>query len=214
MRVALADDVVLFREGLAALLRELGIEVCHQAAGEEELLAGMAVDPPDIAIVDIRLTNGPEPDGLRAAKALRARHPDIGILLLSAYAEPAYAVRLLEGGATGVGYLVKDRVGRVEILHDALQRISAGEIVIDPELVTQMMERPSRRPSLDLLSAQELHVLQHIAEGRSNSGIAEALYLSPKTVEKHILNIFKKLRLEQQEQNNRRILAALHWLQR
>lgn len=214
MRVALADDVVLFREGLAALLRELGIEVCHQAANEEELLEGIAANPPDVAIVDIRLTNGPEADGLRAAKTLRARHPDIGILLLSAYAEPAYALRLLEGEATGVGYLIKDRVGRVEILQDALQRIDSGEIVIDSELVAQMMERPSRRQSLELLSAQELHVLQHIAEGRSNNGIAEALHLSPKTVEKYILNIFKKLKLEQQEQDNRRILAALHWLQR
>ncbi|GAA0556647.1 response regulator transcription factor [Paractinoplanes ferrugineus] len=212
MRVALTDDTVLFREGLAALLRELGIEVTHQASNERELLDGIVNDPPDVVIMDIRLSaHGAE--GLHAAESIRRRHPRVGILLLSAYAETAYAVRLLEGGASGVGYLVKDRVGRIEVLEDALRRVAEGQTAIDPEIVQRLMDRPSRQRPLDLLSGQERKVLQHMAEGRSNNGVAEAMFLAPKTVEKHILSIFKKLGLEQQEQDNRRVLAVLHWLQ-
>jgi DNA-binding NarL/FixJ family response regulator len=212
VRVALTDDTVLFREGLAALLRELGIEVTHQASNERELLDGIAHDPPDVVIMDIRLSaHGAE--GLHAAESIRRRHPRVGILLLSAYAETAYAVRLLEGGASGVGYLVKDRVGRIEVLEDALRRVAEGQTAIDPEIVQRLMDRPSRQRPLDLLSGQERNVLRHMAEGRSNNGVAEAMFLSQKTVEKHILSIFKKLGLEQQEQDNRRVLAVLHWLQ-
>ncbi|GAA2638543.1 response regulator transcription factor [Paractinoplanes durhamensis] len=212
MRVALTDDTVLFREGLAALLRELGIEVTHQAGNERELLEGIADDPPDVVIMDIRLSaHGAE--GLHAAESIRRRHPRVGVLLLSAYAETAYALRLLENGAAGVGYLVKDRVGRVEVLEDALRRVADGQTAIDPEIVQRLMDRPSRQRPLDLLSGQERNVLQHMAEGRSNNGVAEAMFLSQKTVEKHILSIFKKLGLEQQGQDNRRVLAVLHWLQ-
>jgi DNA-binding NarL/FixJ family response regulator len=213
MRVALTDDAVLFRKGLAALLREVGIEVTHQASNEEELLRGIADDPPDVVIMDIRLSKEPGTEGLRAAESLRKLHPQVGILLLSAYAETAYAVRLLEGGAVGVGYMIKDRVGDVEVLRDALERVAGGQTAIDPELVRRLMDRPSRRRPLDLLSTQERNVLRHMAEGRSNNGVAEALYLSQKTVEKHILSIFRKLELEQQEQDNRRVLAVVHWLQ-
>ena len=213
MRVALTDDAVLFREALAALLRELGIEVTHQAGSEAELLRGIADDPPDVVILDIRLSADPGADGLHAAETLRRRHPQVGILLLSAYAETAYAVRLLEGGATGVGYLIKDRVGHVEVLEDALRRVADGQTAIDPEIVQRLMERPSRQRPLDLLSTQERNVLRHMAEGRSNNGVAEALWLSQKTIEKHILSIFTKLQLEQQNQDNRRVLAVLHWLQ-
>jgi DNA-binding NarL/FixJ family response regulator len=211
--VTLTDDSALFREGLAALLREVGIEVVHQGSSEQELLAAMAEDPPDVAILDIRLSADPSAEGLHAAATLRRRHPGTGILLLSAYAETAYALRLLEGGANGVGYLVKDRVRNVEVLQDALLRVADGQTAIDPEIVQRLMDRPARQPPLDLLSGQERKVLRCMAEGRSNTGVADELWLSPKTVEKHILSIFRKLRLEQQDQDNRRVLAVLQWLQ-
>ena len=213
MRVALTDDAVLFREGLAALLREVGIEVTHQASNEQELLDGITNDPPDVVVLDIRLTSEPGTEGLHAAASLRRRHPQVGILLLSAYAETEYAVRLLEIDETGVGYLVKDRVRHVEILQDALERVASGQTAIDPEIVRALMDRPSRQRPLDSLSPQERNVLRLMTEGRSNSGVAEALFLSQKTIEKHILSIFRKLGLEQQEHNNRRVLAVLRWLQ-
>lgn len=211
MRVALTDDAVLFRQGLALLLREVGIEVTHQSGTEEDLLAGIAAGPPDVVILDIRLTA--EPGGLRAAARVRELHPGVGILLLSAYAETEYAVRLLEIDEAGVGYLVKDRVRDVEVLQDALERVAAGQTAIDPELVRGLMDRPSRQGSLDLLSAQERNVLRLMAEGRSNTGVADALFLSHKTIEKYILSIFRKLGLEQQGHDNRRVLAVLRWLQ-
>jgi len=213
VRVAITDDAVLFRDGLAALLREVGIEVTLQVGNEPELLDGIAADPPDVVILDIRLTSEPGTEGLHAAAAVRQRHPGVGILLLSAYAETEYAVRLLEIDAVGVGYLVKDRVRDVEVLQDALDRVAAGQTSIDPELVRALMDRPSRQRPLDALSAQERNVLRLMAEGRSNSGVAGALFLSPKTIEKHILSIFKKLGLEQQDEINRRVLAVLRWLQ-
>jgi DNA-binding NarL/FixJ family response regulator len=213
MRVALTDDSVLFREGLAALLREIGVEVTHQAGDEQELLSGIADDPPDVAIIDIRLSSTLNAEGLHAAESLRRLHPHTGILLLSAYAETAYAVRLLEGGAKGVGYLVKDRVRNVEVLHDALLRVADRQTAIDPEIVQRLMNRPTRQLPLDLLSGQERKVLHCMAEGRSNGGVATELWISPKTVEKHILSIFRKLGLEQQDQDNRRVLAVLRWLQ-
>ena len=213
MRVALTDDAVLFREGLAALLREIGIEVTHQAGDERELLEGIAGDPPDVVILDIRLTSEPGTEGLHAAASLRRRHPEVGILLLSAYAETEYAVRLLQIDESGVGYLVKDRVRNVEVLQDALERVACGQTAIDPEIVGGLMRRPSRQRPLDTLSVQERNVLRLMAEGRSNNGVAEVLFLSPKTIEKYILSIFRKLGLEQQGQHNRRVLAVLRWLQ-
>lgn len=213
MRVALTDDAVLFREGLAALLREIGIEVTHQAGNEQELLEGIAGDPPDVVILDIRLTSEPGTEGLHAAASLRRRHPEVGILLLSAYAETEYAVRLLQVDESGVGYLVKDRVRNVEVLQDALERVACGQTAIDPEIVGGLMRRPSRQRPLDTLSVQERNVLRLMAEGRSNNGVAEVLFLSPKTIEKYILSIFRKLGLEQQGQHNRRVLAVLRWLQ-
>ena len=213
MRVAIADDAPLFRAALAALLREVGVDVTLEAANESDLLAGIATDPPDVVILDIRLRSEPGTEGLRAAADVRAQHPDVGILLLSAYSAAEYALRLLEIDQTGVGYLIKDRVRDVEVLQNALARIAAGQTAIDPEIVRGLMRRPSRQLSLDSLSVQERNVLRLMAEGCSNNGVAEALYLSPRTVEKHILSIFKKLGLEQQEQNNRRVLAVLHWLQ-
>jgi DNA-binding NarL/FixJ family response regulator len=213
VRVALTDDAVLFREGLAALLREIGIEVTHQAGNEQELLEGIADDPPDVVILDIRLTSEPGTEGLHAAASLRRRHPEVGILLLSAYAETEYAVRLLQVDESGVGYLVKDRVRNVEVLQDALERVACGQTAIDPEIVGGLMRRPSRQRPLDTLSVQERNVLRLMAEGRSNNGVAEVLFLSPKTIEKYILSIFRKLGLEQQGQHNRRVLAVLRWLQ-
>jgi DNA-binding NarL/FixJ family response regulator len=213
VRVALTDDAVLFREGLAALLREVGIDVTLQAGSERELLDGIAADPPDVVVLDIRLTSEPGTDGLHAAASVRRRHPRVGLLLLSAYAETEYAVRLLEIDEAGVGYLVKDRVRNVDVLRDALDRVACGQTAIDPEIVRGLMDRPSRRRPLDALSAQERNVLRLMAEGRSNNGVADALFLSQKTIEKYILSIFKKLGLEQHEQHNRRVLAVLRWLQ-
>ena len=213
MRVALADDAPLFRAALAALLREVDIEVTHQASNEQDLLAGIANNPPDVVVLDIRLTSEPGTEGLHAAASVRTRHPSVGILLLSAYAAVEYALRLLEIDETGVGYLVKDRVRDVEVLQDALERVAAGQTAIDPEIVRELMERPSRQLPLDALSPQERNVLRLMAEGRSNSGVADAMFLSQKTIEKYILSIFRKLGLEQQEQDNRRVLAALRWLQ-
>lgn len=213
MRVALADDAPLFRAALAALLREVGVEVTHEAADEHDLLAGIAADPPDVVILDIRLRSEPGAEGLRVAADVRERHPGMGILLLSAYSAVEYALRLLEIDGTGVGYLVKDRVRDVEVLQDALARVAGGQTAIDPEIVRGLMDRPGRRHSLDSLSGQERNVLRLMAEGSSNNGVAETLHLSPKTVEKHILSIFRKLGLEQQGQNNRRVLAVLRWLQ-
>lgn len=213
MRVALTDDAPLFREALAALLREVGIEVTHQAGNEQELLEGITGDPPDVVILDIRLSSEPGTEGLHAAATVRQLHPQVGILLLSAYAETEYALRLLEIDEAGVGYLVKDRVRNVEVLQDALKRVAGGQTAIDPELVRALMERPSRQRPLDALSVQEHNVLRLMAEGRSNSGVAEALFLSHKTIEKYILSIFRKLGLEQQGHDNRRVLAVLRWLQ-
>ncbi|MGK5684889.1 response regulator transcription factor [Actinoplanes sp. URMC 104] len=212
MRVALTDDATLFREALAALLREVGIEVTLQASNVQELLAGMAHDPPDVVILDIRLTSEPGTEGLHAAASVRQLHPNVGILLLSAYAETEYALRLLEIDEAGIGYLVKDRVRNVEVLQDALERVAARQTAIDPELVRALMDRPSRQTPLDALSAQERNVLRLMAEGRSNAGVAEALFLSLKTIEKYNFAIFRKLGLEQQEQDNRRVMAVLRWL--
>jgi DNA-binding NarL/FixJ family response regulator len=213
MRVALADDAPLFRNALAALLREVGIEVTHQASNEQDLLDGIADDPPDVVVLDIRLTSEPGTEGLHAAESVRARHPAVGILLLSAYSAAEYALRLLEIDEAGIGYLVKDRVRDVEVLQDALERVAAGQAAIDPEIVRELMGRPSRRLPLEELTAQERNVLRLMAEGRSNNGVAEAMFLSPKTIEKYILSIFRKLGLEPQEQDNRRVLAVLRWLQ-
>jgi DNA-binding NarL/FixJ family response regulator len=214
MRVALAEDGVLFREGLLMLLKAAGHEIVGACPGGDELYALLATEHADVAILDIRMP--PEPDGgLTTAERLRAVHPDLGLLFLSHYAESHYLIRILEIGTVGVGYRLKEKVGSVDVLTDTLDRIQAGEVVIEPMLAKRLVERPkgSRKSLVDTLSERETDVLRLMAEGRSNGGIAGLLFVSPKAVEKHIANIFGKLGLHTDaSENNRRVLAVLTYL--
>lgn len=217
MRVMLVDDSTLFREGLALLLAEAGVEVVDQARTADEALVRIERDQPDVVILDIRMPPTHTDEGLVAARALKQRWPGLGVLVLSAFIEPASAARLLHGSTGGVGYLLKDRVDDVETLRDALLRIGRGEPVIDPEIVRGLMHRRRRSAVLDGLSEREREVLRLMAEGRSNAGIAELVALAPKTVEAHVNRIFGKLGLLRSGEpasarENRRVLAVLAWL--
>ncbi|MBC3195055.1 response regulator transcription factor [Pseudonocardia sp. C8] len=214
MRVALAEDGALFREGLLMLLRAAGHEVVGCAAGGDELVAILTRERADVAILDIRMP--PEPDGgLVTAERLRALHPQMGLLFLSHYAESHYLMRILAIGTDAIGYRLKEKVGSVEVLTDTLDRIRDGEIVIEPVLAKRLVERPrgDRRDALRGLTERELDVLRLMAEGRSNTGIAAQLYVTPKAVEKHIANIFGKLGLTAEAgEQHRRVLAVLTYL--
>lgn len=213
MQVALADDSALFRNGLAALLTSAGVTVELQARTGHELLARLPKTAlVDVALLDIRMPPTFTDEGLVAALAVRERHPDIGVLVLSTYAETAYAARLLESGTGGVGYLLKDRVDDVTTLLDALDRISAGETVVDPDIVRRLLARQRVGKLLDKLTEREREVLEHMALGRSNAGIARQLNLGVKTVERHIANILQRLDILDASDDNRRVLAVLTWL--
>ncbi len=212
MRVALADDSALFRQGLAALLQASGVEVVAQAASGVELLKVVAEDPPDAVVLDLRMPPSFTDEGLVTAERLRARYPTLGILVLSTYAEVAYAARLLQTGTRHVGYLLKDRVEDSDALLDALQRVVAGESVVDPDIVRRLLGRQRITQTVDQLTAREREVLQLMAEGRSNAAIGKELYLSAKTVETHIAQVFAKLGLPQSSDDNRRVLAVLTYL--
>ena len=211
MRVAVADDSALFREGLVALLAASGVEVVVQARSGDELEARLAGELPDAVIVDIRMPPTFTDEGLVTAQRLRERRPGLAVLVLSTYTETAYALRLLASGAEGIGYLLKDRVDSPQALVDALDRLVAGESVIDPGIVTRLLTKPGPSP-LDRLSERERVVLRLIAEGRSTTGISTELGVSPKTVETQIASIFSKLDLPAEGDTNRRVLAALTWL--
>jgi DNA-binding NarL/FixJ family response regulator len=215
MRVAIADDGALFREGLAALLAATGVVVTSQAASGDELFALAADDPPDVVILDIRMPPGPD-GGLTTAERLRARHPDLGLLVLSQYAETPYAMRLLEVGPSGVGYRLKDRIADIETLRDTLTRIVAGEAVIEPEIVQRLVDHNRHATDdsvLRQLTDREREVLRLMAEGRSNTGIAKQLFVTTKVVEKHIANVFAKLGMPATEpDDHRRVLAVLAYL--
>ena len=183
MRVILADDSVLLREGVARLLSDAGFAVVAQAGDSEELLAAIAADPPDVAITDIRMPPTHSDEGLRAAHRIRAEHPGVGVLVLSQYVETEYAVDLVAAGAGGLGYLLKDRVANVQEFTDAVRRIGAGGSVIDPEVVSRLVGRARQASPLDALSEREREVLRLMAEGRSNQAISERMFLSAKTVE-------------------------------
>lgn len=212
MRVALADDSALFRSGLERLLADLGVDVLYAVGTSDELLEKASIEPPDVAILDIRMPPTFTDEGLRAAEKLHARSPDIGVLLLSTYAETPDAARLLSGNSHGVGYLLKDRVDDPLELRDALVRIADGEVVVDAEVVSTLIRHGRNAEDIDRLTERERLVLQLMAEGRSNAGIGKELYLSSKTVETHVGSVFSKLGLPPEAVDNRRVMAVLTWL--
>ena len=212
MRVALADDSALFRRGLAKLLTDVEVEVIAEASNGAELLERVSADPPDVVVLDIRMPPTFTDEGLVTAEQLHQQHPEVGVLLLSTYAETPYAARLLAEGSAGVGYLLKDQVDDTRTLRDALIRIAAGGCVIEADIVARLFNRQRTTNGLDRLTRRECDVLRLMAEGRSNLGIAQKLYLSQKTVEAHAAAIFTKLDLPIAADDNRRVLAVLTWL--
>jgi len=214
MRVVIADDAALLREGVAHLLIDNGIEVVDQVADAEALLTSVRDHRPDVALVDIRMPPTHTDEGLRAARAIRARYPETAVLVLSQHLEPAYALRLVEERPEGVGYLMKERVGRVEQLLDAVERVANGECVVDRAVVDELLTRQRRVDPIAALTPREREILSLMAEGRSNQGICRTLWLSPKTVETHIRSAFAKLGIKEAPQDNRRVLAVLTYLER
>jgi DNA-binding NarL/FixJ family response regulator len=212
MRIVIADDAVLLREGAARLLEEAGHEVVAQAGDADDLLRKVRAHRPDVAIIDVRMPPDNSDDGLRAALAIRNELPEVGILLLSQYVEDRYLGRLLSGGAEGVGYLLKDRVAEVERLAEAVERVAARGSVLDPEVVAQMLGRARDEGPLDALTKREREVLGLMAEGRTNRAIATELFISERAVERHVTSIFGKLDLPTGEQDHRRVLAVLAYL--
>jgi len=212
MRVVIADDSVLFREGLVKLLEGVGFEVAGRAADGEELLALVETKSPDLVIADIRMPPTHSVEGLQAAAEIRGRHPRVAVVLLSQYVETTHALKLLEQGADGIGYLLKDSVSDVREFVDAVRRVAAGGSAIDPEVVSELLGRKRRRDMIADLTDRERDTLKLMAEGRSNSAIAAALHMSEKTVEGHIRTIFSKLQLEPAADDHRRVLAVLTYL--
>jgi DNA-binding NarL/FixJ family response regulator len=211
VRIVIADDAVLLREGAARLLEDAGFEVVGQAGDADDLMRKVRAHKPDVAVIDVRMPPDNSDDGLRAALAIRQELPDVGILLLSQYVEDRYIGELLAGGTEGVGYLLKDRVGEVERFTEAVQRIGKGGSVLDPEVVAQMVGR--REEPLSELTEREREVLALMAEGYSNRAIAETMFVSERAVERHVTSIFSKLELEATGQEHRRVLAVLRYLQ-
>jgi DNA-binding NarL/FixJ family response regulator len=210
LRLVLADDSLLLREGMVRLLTEAGFEIAAQAGTPDELLAAVRAHRPDVAIIDIRMPPTHTDEGLRAAESIRAEHGSgVGILVLSQYVETTYAIRLVADGAGGIGYLLKDRVEDLDEFGDAVRRIARGGSVIDPEVVAQFVGRRRSKVPLDDLTEREREVLALMAEGRSNQAICDRLFLAPKTVEAHIANIFSKLELRPAPDDHRRVLAVL-----
>jgi DNA-binding NarL/FixJ family response regulator len=212
VRIVIADDAVLLREGAARLLEDAGFEVVAQAGDAEDLMRKVRAHKPDVAVIDIRMPPGNVDDGLQAALAIRSELPDVGLLLLSQYVEDRYLSQLLSEGAEGVGYLLKDRVADVDRLSDAVRRVAEGGSVLDPEVVAQMLGRRERDEPLDELTPREREVLGLMAEGRTNRAIAEELMVSERAVERHVTAIFGKLGLPATAEDHRRVLAVLAFL--
>jgi len=211
-RVVIAEDSLLVREGLGRILRDVGFDVVGAAANVEELLDLVERGPPDVALVDIRLPPSYSDEGLRAAAEIRTRFPAVALLVLSQYVEAEYALRLLEGSERRVGYLLKDRILDAAQLTDAIARVVAGGVVVDPSLVAQLLDRRRRAGPLDELTAREREVLSLMAEGLTDRGIAQRLYVTPKTVETHARHIFQKLSLPESALENKRVRAVLAYL--
>ena len=212
MRVVIAEDAGLLREGLTAMLADRGHQVCAAVGDAAALLAAVQEHGPDVAVVDIRMPPTHTDEGLRAALQLRAEHPATGVLVFSQYIETRYATRLLEGNASGIGYLLKDRVADVAEFADALERVGSGGTALDPEVVSQLLGASRRSTGLASLTIRERDVLSLMAEGRSNAGIAAGLVVTGGAVEKHVASIFAKLGLPPSEGDNRRVLAVLRYL--
>jgi DNA-binding NarL/FixJ family response regulator len=212
MRVVIADDEVLLREGLERLLTEAGFDVVGKVGTAEELHRKVDLTGPDVAIVDIKMPPSHTDEGLVAAESIRSSHPQTAVLVLSHYLESRYAMRLIEEHPGGVGYLLKERVSDLAVLTDALARLHEGESVVDPTIVSRLVNRARPASQLDELTEREREVLALIAEGRSNKGICERLFLSPKTVEAHVKHIFTKLGVHESPDDHRRVLAVLAFL--
>jgi DNA-binding NarL/FixJ family response regulator len=209
VRVVIADDNSLVREGIATFLRRAEIDVAAEAASPDELLREVAEHRPDVAIIDIRMPPSFTDEGLRAAHEIRARHPEMGIVILSQDVEAGTATRLLTDSPAGLGYLLKDRVGDAEEFAATLRRVAAGGSALDPRVVARLLANQRDDGPLATLSAREREVLGLLAEGRSNRAICERLQLSPRAVQKHVTAVFAKLGLESDEDDNRRVLAVL-----
>src|ERR671918_1615585 len=213
LRVVIADDSVLLREGLSRLLEESGFEVVGQAGDGEDLLRKVGAHKPDVAVVDIRMPPTHTDEGLRAAHRIRAEHPDTAVLMLSQYVEETYAFDLLSESTKRTGYLLKDRIADIETFTDAVRRVASGGSALDPEVVGMLLGRRRREDPLDALTPREREVLGHMAEGRSNAAIAEQLVVTERAVEKHVTSIFSKLDLTTSPDDHRRVLAVLRFLQ-
>jgi DNA-binding NarL/FixJ family response regulator len=212
MRVVIADDSVLLRRGAVRLLEDAGFEVVGEAGDAEDLLRKVRAHKPDVAVVDIRMPPTHVDEGLQAARVIRAEMPEIGVLMLSQYVEERYVTALLEHGAAGVGYLLKDRVAEVERFTDAIRQVAAGGSVLDPEVVGQMLGRRGADQPIESLTEREREVLGQMAEGKTNRAISEALFVSERGVERHVTAIFGKLDLPATEHDHRRVLAVLAYL--
>ena len=213
MRVVLADDAVLLREGTARLLEDAGFEVVGQAADADELMLKVRSYAPDVVVTDIRMPPSHTDEGLRAAQEIRERHPGIGVLVLSQYVEPDYALELLAGNAEGVGYLLKDRVSDIDEFAAAVRRVGEGGSALDPAIVSRLVGRQRRDNPIDTLTPREREVLSLMAEGLSNAAISSRLFVTERAVEKHVTSIFGKLRLGADAEAHRRVLAVLAFLQ-
>ena len=212
MRVLVADDSVLLREGVVRLLADAGFEIVAQAGDAEDLLRKARAHKPDVAVVDVRMPPTNTDDGLRAALEIRAELPDTGVLMLSQYVEETYALELIQGSAEGVGYLLKDRVADIQRFTESVRRVGEGGSALDPEVVAQLLGRRRGDGPLDELTPREREVLELMAEGRSNHAIAEQLVVTERAVEKHVTSIFGKLGLSPAAEDHRRVLAVLTFL--
>jgi DNA-binding NarL/FixJ family response regulator len=212
VRVVVAEDSVLLREGVVRILREAGFDVIAQVGTADQLLAYVRSYQPDVAVVDIRMPPTHTKEGLRAAQEIRATYPGVGVLVLSQYAEPGYALELLADNAEGVGYLLKERVSDIREFAAAVTRVAEGGSALDPAIVSQIVGRRRQRDPVADLTPREREVLELMAEGRSNQGIAERLVVTERAVEKHVTSIFTKLQLPAAAEDHRRVLAVLAFL--